>query len=107
MGRSRRGAPTASPSSVPSSDEEVHSDDEIFREIEDYAVEAEREDHVQVGYPPLYMLASDVRWSEGASSAGAELHPWTLTPNMFVRTRYLGFLLRNWDSSLVNIDWGI
>ena len=55
---------------VPSSDEEVHSDDKIFHEIEDYAVEAEREDHVHAGDPPLYVLILDVRWSEGASSSG-------------------------------------
>ena len=37
--RSRRGPPVANPPSAPSSDEEVHSDDEIFREIEDYIIE--------------------------------------------------------------------
>ena len=40
------GPPTASPLGVPSSDEEVHSDDEIFCQIKDYAVEVEREDYV-------------------------------------------------------------
>ena len=52
--------PTASPPRVPSSDEEVHSDDKIFHEIEDYAVEVEREDHVQAGDPLLFVLALDV-----------------------------------------------
>ena len=46
LDRSRRGSPAANPPGVPSSDEEVHFDDEIFREIEDYAMEAEREDNV-------------------------------------------------------------
>ena len=65
------GAPVVSPPGVPSSHEEVHYDDEIFCEIEDYAVEAKREDHVQVGYPLLFVLVSDVQWSKGASSSGA------------------------------------
>ena len=55
---------------MPSSDEEVHSDDEIFHEIEDYAVEAERVDHFQAGDPPFYVLASDVWLSKGTSSSG-------------------------------------
>ena len=46
LDRSRRGSPAANPSRAHSSDEEVHSDDEIFREIKDYAMEAEREDSV-------------------------------------------------------------
>ena len=36
-----RGLPTANPPIAPSSDEEVHSDDEIFREVKDYAIEEE------------------------------------------------------------------
>ena len=60
MGRSHKGPPAASPPSVPSLDEEVHSDDEIFREIEDYAMEAETEDRVQTRDPPLYVLTSVV-----------------------------------------------
>ena len=44
--RSRRGPLAANPLGAPSFDEKVHSDDEIFREIEDYAVEAEMEDRV-------------------------------------------------------------
>ena len=31
----------------------------------------------------------------------------TLTSSTFVRTGYLGFPPRDWDSSLVNIGWGI
>ena len=46
LGLSRRGPPTASPPSMPSSNEEVHFDNEIFCEIENYAVEVEREYHV-------------------------------------------------------------
>ena len=46
--------------SVPSFNEEVYSDDEIFREIEDYVVEAERDDRVQASNLPLYVLTSDV-----------------------------------------------
>ena len=65
-----RGPSATNPPRAPSSDEEVHSDDEIFREIEDYAIEAEGEDHVQVWDPPLYVLTPDVRWYEGASSFG-------------------------------------
>ena len=60
LDRSRKGLLVANPPGAPSSDEEVHSDDEIFREIEHYTVKAEREDHVQAGDPALYMLASDV-----------------------------------------------
>ena len=37
-------------------DEEVHSDDEIFREIEDYAMEAKREERVQADDPPYMCL---------------------------------------------------
>ena len=70
MDRSHRGPPTANPLGVPSSDEEVHSDDEILREIEDYTMEAEREKPVKAGNPPFYVLALDIRWSEGESSSG-------------------------------------
>ena len=67
---SRRGPPVANPPGVPSSDEEVYSNNEIFRKIEDYAMEAEREDRVQTRDPPLYVLTSNVWWSDGASSFG-------------------------------------
>ena len=33
-----------------------------------------------------------------------ELRPWTLTLNTSVRTGYLAFPPRNWDSSLMSID---
>ena len=69
LDRSHRGSPAANPPGVPSLDEEVHFDDKIFREIKDYVMEAEREERVQAGNPSLYMLAPDVRWSEGASSS--------------------------------------
>ena len=69
MDRSGRGPPATNPPSAPSSDGEVHSDDEIFREIEDYTMEAEKE-RVQAGDPPVYVLASNDWWSEGASSLG-------------------------------------
>ena len=36
-----------------------------------------------------------------------ELYPRTPIPNTYARTRYLGFPPSSWDSSLVNIDWGI
>ena len=67
MDRSRRGLPTTNLPIVPSSDDEVHSNDEIFREIEDYKMDEER---IQAGDPPLYVLAPDVWWSEEASSSG-------------------------------------
>ena len=60
----------ANPPGVPSSDKKVYFDDEIFREIEDYTVKVEREEHVQVGDPILYVLASAVWCSEGTSSTG-------------------------------------
>ena len=41
LDRSCRGLPAANPPVVPSSDEEVRFDDEIFREIEDYTMEEE------------------------------------------------------------------
>ena len=52
LDRSRRGLPTANLSL----DEKVHSDDEIFREIEDYVMEAEREVRVQAGDPSYMCL---------------------------------------------------
>ena len=70
MGRSRRGPPAANPLSMPSSNKEVHFDGEVFQKIENYIVEVEKEDHVQAGNPPLYMLASDVEWFEGVSLSG-------------------------------------
>ena len=54
MGRSRRRPPVANPPGAPSLNEEVHSDDEIFREIEDYKMEAKMEDRVHTN-DPLYM----------------------------------------------------
>ena len=53
MDRSRRGPSTANPREAPSSNEEVHSDDEIFREIEEYVTEDKR---VQAGDPPYTCL---------------------------------------------------
>ena len=99
----------ANPPGVPSSYEEVYSNNEIFREIEEYTAEAEREEQIQAGDPLFYVLASDVWWSKGASSSGgtgpstsgAPLQ--TLTPNASVRTRCLGVPPRDWDSFLVNI----
>ena len=52
LDRSRRGLLAANPPNVLPSDKEVYFDDEIFREIEDYAVEAKREDNVQASDPP-------------------------------------------------------
>ena len=51
MDRSRRGPPAANPPGAPSSDEEVHSNDEIFRKIKDYVMEAEREDEFRLAIP--------------------------------------------------------
>ena len=56
MDRSRRGPPTANRLDAPSSDKDVHSDDEIFREIEDYAMEAKMDLYVQADNPP-YMCS--------------------------------------------------
>ena len=53
MDRSHRGHSTANCCKVPFSDEEVHSDDKIFREIEEYVTEDER---VQIGDPPYTCL---------------------------------------------------
>ena len=50
----------ANPPGVPSSYEEVYSNNEIFREIEEYTAEAEREEQIQAGDPLFYVLASDV-----------------------------------------------
>ena len=41
LDRSLKGLAAANPPVVPSSDEEVYSDNEIFREIENYAMEEE------------------------------------------------------------------
>ena len=40
------GPPAANSLGAPSMNEEFHSDDEIFREIEDYAMEVERKNRV-------------------------------------------------------------
>ena len=68
LGRSRREPLAANPLHASSSDEKAHSNDEIFWEIEDYAIEAEMEDRVRASDPPFYVLTLDVWWSEGASS---------------------------------------
>ena len=52
MDRSHSGPPAANPLGVPSSDEEVYFGNEIFREIEDYAMEAEKEHCVQASDSP-------------------------------------------------------
>ena len=70
MDKSHKGPPVANLPEAPSSDEEVHFDDKIFREIEDYVMEVKREKQVQASDFPLYGLALDVRWSERASSSG-------------------------------------
>ena len=66
LDRSRRGPPKPNPPGAPSSDEEVHYDDEIFKEIKDYTMEAEREERAQAGDPPTYVYIGRlfVRWSE-------------------------------------------
>ena len=46
LDRSRRGSHAANPPGALSSDEKVYSDDEIFRKIEDYAMEAKREERI-------------------------------------------------------------
>ena len=56
MVMSRRGPLAANLPGAPSSDEEVHSDDEIFREIEDYAMEVEIDECVHGGNPPYMCL---------------------------------------------------
>ena len=109
MGRSRRRPPAANPPGAPSLNEEVHFDDEIFREIEDYAIEAEREDRVQAGDPP-YMCSHQTSGGRRKQvSLGAlgfqpvELCPRTLTRNISTRTGYLVFPIRSWVSSLVSL----
>ena len=70
LSRYHREPHVANPPSAPSLDKEAHSDDEIFREIEDYEMEAEREERVQAGDLSLYVFALDVQWLERASSSG-------------------------------------
>ena len=61
---------------------------------------------------PLYVLALDVQWLEGASSSEVlslqpvEPHPWTPTHDISVRTRSLVFLTRSWVSLLASLGWG-
>ena len=98
---------------APSSDKEVHSDDEIFREIKDYTMEAERENQVQVGNP-LYMCS---HWTSGGRKESVHLgalglqlmepRPWTLTRNISARNGYLVFPTRSWVLFLVSMGWGI
>ena len=56
LGRSRRGPPVVNPPGVPSLDEEVHSEDKIFREVEDFMIEDKRDEHIQTGDPPYMCL---------------------------------------------------
>ena len=101
----------ANPPSAPSSEEEVHSNDEIFREIEDYAMEAEREERVQASDPPYTCLYRTPGGRKEQARLGArglqvvEPRPWTLTRNISVRTGYLVFPTRSWASSLVSSGW--
>ena len=113
MDRSHRGPLAANPLGLPFSDEEAHSDDELFREIEYYAVEAEREDCVQAGDPP-YMCSH--RTSGGRREQvhlGAlgfqpvEPRPWTSTRDISAKIRYLVFPTISWVSSLMSLGWGI
>ena len=99
LGRSRRGPPTTNPPNVPSLDEEVHSDNEIFREIEDYAIEAEREDRVQARDPPLYMLTLDASWSEGESSSRGVRPSTSGAPPINSNSQYI---YKDWISSFSN-----
>ena len=56
---------------MPSSNEEAQSNDEVFREIEDYFGEAKKGgDPVQVGDPPQYVLSPHARL-RASSSGGA------------------------------------
>ena len=52
-----------------SSNKEVDSTDEVFRDIEDYFDEAKRGDPVQVDDPPQYVLSSHA-WLRVSSSGG-------------------------------------
>ena len=53
-----------------SSNEEVHSDEEVFHEIKDYLDEAEKGTPVQVGDPLQYVLSLHA-WLGVSSSGGA------------------------------------
>ena len=97
LGRSRRGPPVATPLGAPFSNKEEHSDDEIFWEIEDYVVEAEREEHVQADDPPLYVLASDVWWYEEASSSGGARPSTSRAPPTDSDSKYI---CKDWVSGL-------
>ena len=98
--RSRRGFPVANPPGAPSSSGEVHSDDEIFREIEDYAREEER---VQASDSPLYVCTSDVWWSGGASSFGGAKPSTSRAPAASPNSRYI---CENWVFGLSNKKLG-
>ena len=100
MDRSRRGSPAANPLRVPSSGEEVHSDDEIFREIEDFEME---EEQVQVGDSPLYVHTSNVLWSRGASSS---LRVEPSTSGALVADPNLQYICEDWFFGLSNKKLG-
>ena len=102
----------ANPLGAPSSDEEVHSNDEIFREIEDYEMEAEREEHVLAGDSPYMCLH---RTSSGRMERvrlgtlglqSVEPRPQMPTRDVSARTRYQVYLTRSWASFLVSLGWG-
>ena len=50
-----------------SSNGKTYSDDDVFREIENYSEEAKRGDHIQVVDPPQYVLSLHAWLSMGAS----------------------------------------
>ena len=103
MDRSRRGPLAANPPSVPSLDEEVHSDDKIFRKIKDYTMEAKREECIQAGDPHLNVLASNVRSSERASSSRGAEPSTSGAPLVDLDSRYI---CEDWVSGLSNKKLG-
>ena len=88
--------------------EEAQSNDEVFREIEDYFDEAEREELVQVGDPPQYVLSSHT-WLGASSSGGAGpstsgVPPATLVPSTHARIGSPSSLPRRWGKYRGNIS---
>ena len=95
LDKSRKGLLAANPLIAPSSDKEVHFDDEIFKEIKDYMME---EEWVQASDPPYICLH---RTSSGRSE---RVHPGapSLQPvEPYLRTLTYGISIRT--GSLVSL----
>ena len=106
LDRSRMGPLAANPPRVPSLDEEVHSDDEISREIENYEMEEEQVHARDPPYTYLHRTSSDKRERVRSGVLSLQLvepHLWTLTHGISARIRTPISLTRSWISFLKSL----